>query len=258
MVKNSETIQATISRQWLNKVLIGSAFGLLATSLATPVLAGQFSVTPVRIYVAPKDRAAAVTVTNEGDDELVMQADVYVWKQKPGGEDELTLSEDLFLSPPIIKLAPKSRQVVRLAMLRPPKTSRQLTYRVIVREIPEARQAKKNVELQIALAFSLPVFITPPGATSWLGCTVERSAANSVMAVCENTGSAYAQPREFVLTSIDGDKLASRDSGGYILPDIKRRFEIKRTEGRISGGKAKLAVTLDDGKTLTYDVTVAD
>jgi len=78
------------------------------------------------------------------------------------------------------------------------------------------------------------------------------------MAVCENTGTAYAQPREFVLTSEAGDKLAGRDSGGYILPDIKRSFEIKRPEGRIPGGKAKLAVTLDDGKTLTYDVIVAE
>ena len=182
MVNISATSQTITARLWLKKILTGSALGLLATSLAMPVWAGQFSVTPVRIYVAPKDRAAAVTVTNEGDEELVMQADVYVWKQKPGGEDELTLSEDLFLSPPIIKLAAKSRQVVRLAMLRPPKTNRQLTYRVIVREIPEARKAKKTVELQIALAFSLPVFITPPGAKHWLGCTVERSAANSVAA----------------------------------------------------------------------------
>jgi fimbrial chaperone protein len=257
-VNASTKSQATIARLGLKKICMGGVLGLLVAGLAMPAGAGEFSVTPVRIYVAPKDRAAAVTVTNEGDDELVMQADVYTWNQKPGGEDELTLSEDLFLSPPIIKLAPKSRQVVRLAMLRPPKTGRQLTYRVLVREIPEARQAKKSVELQIALAFSLPVFITPPGARRELTCTVERSAANVVMAICENTGTAYAQPREFVLSNVAGDRLAGRDSGGYILPDIKRGFEMKRPEGRIPGGKAKLAVTLDDGSTLTYDVTVPE
>lgn len=242
----------------LNKLLKPVALSLLAIGVAAPVWAGQFSVTPVRIYVAPKDRAAAVTLTNEGDDELVMQADVYVWKQKPGGEDELTPSEDLFLSPPILKLAPKSRQVVRLAMLHPPKSGRQLTYRMIVREIPEAKQAKKNVELQIALAFSLPIFVTPPGAKPVLACTAERGAADMVRAVCENTGTAYAQPREFTLTGADGSKLAGRDTGGYILPDVKRSFEIKRAEGRIPAGKAKLAVTLDDGSTLAYDVTVAE
>lgn len=257
MVTTCGTSQTTIPGMRLKGILIGAALGVLLASLAAPAWAGQFTVTPVRIFVAPKDRAAAVTITNEGEDELVMQADVYVWKQKPGGEDDLTLSEDLFLSPPIIKLAPKSRQVVRLAMLRPPKTSRQLTYRVLVREVPEARKTKKP-ELQIALAFSLPVFITPSGARHSLRCTVERSATTVVMAVCENNGTAYAQPREFVLSSAAGERLAGRDSGGYILPDIKRSFEMKRPAGSIPGGQAKLAVTLDDGSTLTYDVIVPE
>lgn len=243
---------------YLKRFLTGGVFTLLVMGLAAPAAAGQFSVTPVRIYVAPKDRAAAVTITNEGDTELVMQADMFVWKQKPGGEDELTPSEDLFLSPPIIRLAPRARQVVRLAMLRKPQSSRQLTYRMIVREVPEAIPNTKDVELQIALAFSLPVFITPPGAKHSLDCTVERQAANTVKAVCENTGTAYAQPREFVLTGTDGTRLAGRDTGGYILPDIKRSFEIKRTDGRIPGGAARLVVTLDDGTTRTFDVTVAE
>jgi fimbrial chaperone protein len=237
----------------------GGVIGLLVAAIAAPAMAaGQFSVTPVRIFMNPKDRAMAVTVTNEGDEELVMQADIYTWKQKPGGEDDLTLSEDLFLSPPIIKLAPKSRQVVRLAMLRPPMSGSQLTYRMIVREIPEAKQAKKSVELQVAVAFSMPVFITPKGARRELNCAVERAAPNVVKAVCENTGTAYAQPRGFALTGADGTRLAGSESGGYILPDIKRSFELKRAEGRIPGGKARLAVTLDDGTTQTFDVTVGE
>ena len=229
---------------------------VLVTSGA--VGAGQFTVSPVRIYMDPKDRATALTLTNEGNEELVMQADVYLWKQKPGGEDELTLSEDLFLSPPIIKLAPKARQVVRLAMLRPPKSGPQLTYRLIVREIPEALPADKPIQIQIALAFSLPVFITPPAAKRELGCMLERIAADTARIDCENSGNAYAHPREFVLTGAKGEKLASRDTGGYILPGIKRSFELKRAEGNIPGGKAKLTATLDDGATQTYDVTVTD
>jgi len=245
-------------RLQMKTILTRTLVILLTVALATPVWAGQFSVTPVRIFVAPRDRAAAVTVTNEGNDPLVMQADVYVWNQKPNGDDELTPSDDLFLSPPILKLAPKSRQVVRLAMLSPPKSGRQLTYRMIVREIPEALQPKKSVELQIALAFSLPIFITPPGAKPVLGCALERGAANMVQAVCQNTGTAYVQPREFTLTGADGVKLASRDSGGYILPGITRRFDMKRAEGNIPAGKAKLSVALDDGSTATFDVTVTE
>lgn len=230
---------------------------LLAVCCAIPAAAGPFSVTPVRIFMAPRDRATAITITNDGDEALVMQADLYNWKQKANGEDDLVLTEDMIVSPPIIKIAPKSRQVVRLAMLRPRPPGEQLTYRMIVREIPEAKPAGANVQLQIALAFSMPVFITPNGVKRNVGCTVERAAADALKAVCENTGNAYAQPRSFVLTNVTGDKLAGTDTGGYILPGVKRSFDIK-SNGKIPAGKAKLLVTQDDSVIQTFEVTVAE
>jgi len=232
------------------------AFSFLALCVAAPVNAAKFSVTPIRIYMTPKDKAVAVTINNDGDEEVVMQADVYLWKQKSNGEDDLTLTEDMFLSPPIIKLKGKSHQVVRLARMNRTPSEQQLTYRMIVREIPEARPAKENIQLQIALAFSMPVFITPPEAKSKLNCDVARTAANSVNALCENTGSAYAQPLDFELTNAAGDILASRDKGGYILPSIKRSFDIKSADKNIPSGNAKLTVRLDDGTKQTFDVTL--
>jgi fimbrial chaperone protein len=231
---------------------------ILAGLLATAANAGQFSVSPVRIYMGPQDRATAITVVNEGNEELVMQADIFAWKQKPGGEDDLVLSEDLFLAPPIIKLAPNARQVVRLAMVKPSRRPEQVTYRMIVREVTEARPPEKGVDVTIALAFSLPVFITPPGAKSVLGCTARRSAADAIRVECENTGTAYANPRGFALESVAGEKLATSDLGAYILPGIKREFDIKRSEGPIPAGKAKLEVALDDGSTKTFDVQLAE
>lgn len=229
---------------------------LVASTFASPAFAGLFSVTPVRIFMAPRDRATAVTITNEGDEELVMQADVYTWAQKPNGEDDLQLSEDLILSPPIIKLAPRSRQVLRLAMVRPQSSQNQVTYRLIVREVPEARQQDDKVQLQVALAFSLPVFITPQGAKRKLDCAATRQASDTVKVTCENSGNAYAQPKDFVLSDGSGRKLATRDIAMYILPGIKRSFDMKSADGPIPAGAHKLGITLDDGTSQTYDVTV--
>jgi len=230
----------------------------LVCALAMPAVAGLFSVTPVRISMTPRDRATAVTITNDGDDELVMQADIYTWSQKPGGEDDLVLSEDLILSPPILKLAPRSRQVVRLARVRAVKSDKQQFYRLIVREVPEAKPAGKDVQLQVALAFSLPVFITPPKTNRAMECSARRTGPDSVAVECENTGDTFLQLRDLALANAAGDKVASRDSGVYILPGIKRTIDIKRPEGRLPGGKLKLAVTLDDGAIQSYDVTVPD
>lgn len=245
------------ARERLTRILTRSAPRLLAAMLlATPAWAGQFSVTPVRIFMATKDRAVAVTITNEGDEQLVMQADLFLWKQKPDGQDDLTLTEDMFLSPPIIKLAPRGRQVVRLARIKAANTNEQLTYRMIVREVPEAKPAKPDLQLQIALAFSIPVFISPPGVKAKMDCAVERAAADTIKAVCQNTGNAYTYPVALQLTSSAGENIAGRDSGGYILPGIKRSFDIKREGAPIPGGKAKLVATLVDGTKQTFDVAV--
>ncbi len=244
-------------RERLTKTLMrDAALLLVAMLLVAPAWAGQFSVTPVRIFMATKDRAVAVTITNEGDEQLVMQADLYLWKQKPDGQDDLTLTEDMFLSPPIIKLAPRARQVVRLARMKAASTNEQLTYRMIVREVPEAKPAKPDLQLQIALAFSIPVFISPPGVKAKLDCAVERVAADTVKTLCQNSGNAYVYPVALQLTSSAGENIASRDSGGYILSGMKRSFDIKRDGATIPGGNAKLVATLVDGTKQTFDVAI--
>ncbi len=221
--------------------------------------AGQFSITPVRIYMASKDRATAITLVNEGDTELVMQADIFQWKQKPDGEDDLTLSEDMILAPPIIKLAPKARQVVRLALLKPLPAGQQHHYRMIVREIPEARPPVEGAQVQIALAFSLPVFITPPGFKRQLSCTVQRSTGNAVQAQCDNQGNAHVLASQLKLLNEAGDVLASREQAGYLLPGNQRSFALERAgnAGPIPGGKLRLQVLHDDASIQVIDVTLA-
>ncbi len=255
MAHSHKTAGRHLGMKQLNMAIVIIA---IASAYCGSAFAGTFSVTPVRIYMSPKDRAVAITITNDGDEELVMQADLYDWKQKPDGQDDLKLTEDMFLSPPIIKMAPKSRQVVRLARLIPAQSANQITYRMIVREIPEAKAPREGVQVQLALAFSMPVFITPPGTKPKLGCTVERVAANSVNAVCENTGNAYSHPVSLLLNNAAGEKIADNPSAGYILPGIKRSFSIKRDGAAIPAGPAKLVATLDDGTTETYAVTIAE
>jgi len=247
------------NRLILKRFILGTISGLLLIGLNA--YAGVFSVTPVRIYMEPKDRAVAVTITNDGDEPLVMQADLYVWKQKANGEDELTLTEDMFLSPPIIKLAPNSRQVVRLARLAPAKSGEQLTYRMIVREIPEAKSAKQDLQLQIALAFSMPVFITPPNVKPQLVCEL---GTGSLIVVCENTGKAHVHPTQINLETKDGTLIAIEDSGAYLLPGSKRSFQLKPSEktkasaGQLPTGKARIAVVLDDASKHEYDVSITN
>ncbi|MGH6625346.1 MAG: fimbrial biogenesis chaperone [Burkholderiaceae bacterium] len=227
----------------------------LFLSFAAPALAGVFSVTPVRIYMTPKNRAVAVTLTNEGDTEVALQADLNAWSQRPDGTDELVLTEDMILSPPIIKLAPKARQVVRLALLKPADASRQLTYRMIVREVPEATAPKAaGMEVPIALALSMPVFITPPIAQREVRCEAARPDTQTLQALCSNSGTAYAQIREIQLKR--GEQTLARFEGGnYILPGARKAIALK-AEPAVAAGAAQLNVVFDDGKSQVFQVTL--
>ncbi|AYQ27314.1 MULTISPECIES: molecular chaperone [unclassified Polaromonas] len=235
----------------LPAVLLATAF----SALPRHAEAGVFSVTPVRIFMQPRDRAVAITLTNEGDTEVALQADINVWTQKPDGSDDLVLTEDLILSPPIIKLAPKARQVVRLALLKPADASRQLTYRMIVREVPEATAASdKTIDVPIALALSLPVFITPPVAKREVSCTAARGAAQALVATCANTGTAYAQIREVTFKRGE-QQLARLEGGTYILPGASRPLSANSTQA-VPPGPMQVTVTFDDGKSQSFEAAL--
>jgi fimbrial chaperone protein len=233
---------------------LAAVAAVLAAS-ASQALAGAFTITPVRIYMTPRDRVVALTITNEGDGELVIQADINVWSQDAQGRDKLELTEDLILAPPIVKLAPNSRQVVRLALAKPADLSRQLTYRMIVREVPEAVAARPNtLQVPISLALSLPVFVTPPTAKSQISCELARKGPQAVDTVCRNSGNAYTQVLEVSLERGNA-VLAKGEPGTYILPDAAKTLPLKAASD-IASGPARVKLLLDDGKTQLIDLTV--
>jgi fimbrial chaperone protein len=238
----------TLTRYFVSYALL---FGLLAPWAASH--AGVFSVTPVRLYMTLRDRAIAVTLTNEGDTEVVLQADINSWTQNADGSDVLVLTEDLILAPPIIKLAPKARQVVRLARLTPPDLNQQLTYRMIIREVPAALPAQ-GIQVPIALALSMPVFITPPGAKADIQCRTARVDASTLSANCGNTGNAYSQIREARL--VRGEQtLAYFEGGSYVLPGASKTISLNGDQP-VGAGPAQLVLTFDDGKIQTTGITL--
>ena len=89
-------------------------------------------------------------------------------------------------------------------------------------------------------------------ATDWVITTTEAGTGSATEVVQDESFGVLK------LTNAAGDKLASSEKGGYILPNIKRSFDLKSTAGKIPVGKAKLLMTHDDSTIQTFDVTVAE
>ncbi len=239
-------------RTWKLRSLLAAA---LAVSLAGQALAGSFTVTPVRIFMTPRDRAVALTIVNEADDKLVLQTEVFRWGQDATRET-MTETEDVVVVPPILTIPPKGRQVVRLATVRPNTSASEVTYRLLVREVVEAAKPKSDDEVQvpIALTLSLPIFITPPRAKRDVVCDVLSELRDGNPSLrCENKGTAYAQIRRVEVTRGEA-QLAELDVGVSILPGISRTVVVPRKPDARLAGDAAVVVTFDDGKQQNYEV----
>src|SRR5574341_257844 len=153
-----------------------------------------------------------------------------------------------------VTLATKAKQVVRLARLKPADASRQLTYRLIMREIPEVTAPKDNIQVTVALALSLPVFITPAPAKRNVVCDASRGEADTLNVGCANNGSAYAQVREVLVKQ--GERVLGRFEGGaYVLPGSRKVVPVK-AENVAPGTRLQLVVSYDDGRSDIFEVTV--
>lgn len=224
----------------------GCALAVACAIAPAATLAGSFSVVPVRVLFAPRDRAVAVTLTNLADTPVVLGAELYQWEQKPDGSDHLTPSEDLVLAPPLIRLAPKAQQVVRLALLRAPDPQTQLTFRMIVREQPQAGAATPAVNIPVSVAMSLPVFVTPPGARWDIDCTSREAEVR-----CTNSGTATALVRSARLEQ--GGKVVARfDGGAYLLPGASRPIALQPKAGGPVAGK--LTLVFEDDQTAEFEL----
>ena len=190
--------------------------------------AAQFTITPVRIFMAPKDRAVAVTVTNESDEEVVMQADLYSWKQKADGSDDLVLTEDLILTLPSSSCRRAAARSCACAADAAPAGVQQ-SYRLIMRESP--RPARRP---QSSCRSRWP---------SRCRCSSARPASSGT---CSAASSAAARPGARPLQQ-HGDRLhpvraveVCDDKGARLAAGLRRlppaddqaRFDIKRAEGR--------------------------
>ena len=234
----------------MNTIRKITAIGLLA-SFAVSSTAGTFSVSPARIFMRPQERAAVINISNEGDEPVVLQAEVFSWSQQPDGKDVTTPTDDVFLSPPIMTLPPHTKQVLRVLRTKLTLLAEEQAYRFFLRELPEASAGKDTPGLQFALAYSLPIFVIPPNAWPKLDCRIGAVDGSKVRARCENTGKAHSQIQRLVLVDEKGAELAS-SAGAYILPSISHTFEFSVT-GLPDAAKLKLNATQGDGSTESFE-----
>lgn len=142
---------------------------LLCLAFVAPVWAAApagITLSPVTISLNAQRPADAVTLSNDTAEEKVFQAEVVSWSHE-NGVDRYAPTQELLVSPPMFRVSPGARQVVRVgAKARTTANStHEKTYRLFLQEVPAmapvASADAGGVALKLLMRFGLPIFIMP-------------------------------------------------------------------------------------------------
>ena len=115
-------------------------------------------VSPVRLQFEPQQHAQALQVANHGTQALDAQVRVFRWTQE-NGQDVLAPIDDIVVSPAILKVVPGQQQTVRIIRVKPITSAAELSYRVLVDELPNKSAPTQRAGLKVLMRYSIPLFI---------------------------------------------------------------------------------------------------
>lgn len=235
----------------------------LAALLALPpaVVAGTFTISPLRVDFTGTATTAALTVRNEDATAVVVQAQAARWTQD-GGQDALEPSRDVLVSPAVFTLPPGGQQLVRVALRRAADPSRELAYRLTLQEVPQAA-APGFTGLQVALRLSVPMFVAPVAAAQpSVAWSLSHDADGHLAITARNDGEAHARIHRFALKTSDGAATLFEQPGlAYVLPGASRRwtFDDNNDNTRTNAiSPVRLEGTTDRGAFATELATAQD
>jgi len=135
-------------------------FALLSSILlACTAQAGSFRITPLRVNFDENNQTTQLSIENHSQHTVTLQSTVMRWQQN-GNQDELTPSNDIFVSPPILLLAPGAQQVIRLRHMNDMPV-KETAYRLYLQDT--AARARQSGGANMAIRIGLPVFVSPNG-----------------------------------------------------------------------------------------------
>ncbi len=193
-----------------------SALGLLLV-LACGQLAGAAGITvaPIRVDLSATHPSSFIQLGNGDLQAKLIHARIFQWDQA-NGKDRLTPAPDVVISPPIFSLEPGSTQIVRVGLVENLPGSIERSYRILITEVPSTTAPDR---VMVTLQLSIPVFVTPSGATqAQVQIRARKLAHHKVELVLSNTGGSHIRLTRLVLRDAASSRVIAEDTAPlYVL-----------------------------------------
>jgi fimbrial chaperone protein len=210
----------------VQRLMLGILAAMAAFGLSSPsALAGTFSISPLRAELSAAAQNAAFTMRNPDSAPVVVQAQVLLWEQEDG-TDRLTPTRDVMVSPAVFTIPANGSQLVRVALRRPADPRLELSYRLLLTEVPQKTDSQVTA-LNMALQLSLPVFVEPAALAAPRLEWTSAPDSNGVALTARNTGTSHARIVNFTATAGGaGEPLLQQNVATYILPGQARTWTV--------------------------------
>lgn len=196
-------------------LVVAALFVMLAGASAA-----SLTVSPIMLNVIAPGNQTLLTVRNEGREALTVQVRVFRWELR-NGRDYYLNTQDVVVSPPIARVPARGQLQVRVLRVSRAPVRAEEPYRVVVDEVPDANRVR-NVGVNIALRYTLPLFFLNPSASQPRLQWSVQSAGKRRLLVVRNTGDKHVR-----LTNLSfGSTKLAKGLAGYVLGQSTRTFDL--------------------------------
>lgn len=192
---------------------------------------GNFKVSPVKVFLAPHERTAAITIQNMGDETTNLQIRNVHWDQDADGNDVYEDTTDIVVFPKIAMVEKDGESILRLGYQANEPPTVEQTYRIMIEELPVANPGEKA--LKFNLRMNLPVFVSP--LKTKMESTIEKLEflKGNLAVSIKNNGNTHIFVNKLVLHGLDADGkdvFTQEANGWYTLANRTRIYRVPLNE----------------------------
>ncbi|QZY66563.1 molecular chaperone (plasmid) [Providencia rettgeri] len=215
-------------------IFLGSAFSSHSATL---------QVYPVNIDFSENEKTKAVYVSNAGKSAINAQIRVFLWQQD-SGENKLIETREIIVSPPLTDIPPGQQQMIRIILPNQKTTNAELSYRLIIDELPGSDEAQNGGAINFLLRYSLPIFIYTPSTpvdNAKIHVWIDKSATPALLKV-SNENNQHIKLSDVSIINQGKKVVVSKGLLGYVLANNQMQWPLP---AHLSSGK-NLEVTLNE------------
>jgi fimbrial chaperone protein len=217
--------------------------------------AADLAVLPVGLSLSANYTKGMITVSNQGKEAVVIQAETVSWKQLDS-ENQYEPTQELLVNPPLFTIHPGRSQVLRVGLRQVKPVKQEIAYRLLLREVPNAPLSNEQVDegkqgnIRVLLQLSLPIYIAPAVSSSQSQWSAHQDVDGAVALKLNNNGNVHMLVNELTLRNADADKnaepLATIKVNTVVFPAQSHHWKIT-PESKLKGQRFVLEVKTDKG-----------